>query len=239
MHRSFIALWWSSMQYLCTQSHLSASCKSLKENEGRERARYTAESKKWMFCILPVCTWKSPIKRNTQSIRLPHDSWVMKLALRWQNPLLNLFRWALDLLTFWFSMQLIFWFCFSLSRPSLDESFPWNIQAPTYRTKSIFSHRWTSRNYHNEMPNVCTIILTNDNHHHEITTELNVSHCILKNFGRELQIFSPITITIPDDLLVEAASSIFPYQSKCSRNNFLEWLLSLASKENISAEICK
>lgn len=191
MHRSFIALWWSSMQYLCTQSHLSASCKSLKEYEGRERARYTAESKKWMFCILPVCTWKSPIKRNTQSIRLPHDSWVMKLALR--SLCLTYFD---ELLIYWLSDFLcsLFWFCFSLSRPSrpsLDESFPWNIQAPTYRTKSILSHRWTSRNYHNEMPNVCTIILTNDNHHHEITTELNVSHCILKNFERELQIFSP------------------------------------------------
>lgn len=63
-------------------------------------------------------------------------------------------------------------------RCSLDE-FPFetfkrphvSIQIP-----SILIDRM-ARNYRNRnIPNMCTIISTDDNHHHEITTVLNVSH---------------------------------------------------------------
>lgn len=50
VHRLFIALWWSSMQYLCTQSHLSASCKSLNEMQAIEIEEARTEEKiksKW------------------------------------------------------------------------------------------------------------------------------------------------------------------------------------------------
>lgn len=134
-------------------------------------------------------------------MRLPHDSWDMKLfTLKWKTHLtwltISKSSWFIEFVIFYaasifstlhsFVRSFVRWFVHFLCRyimfsPSSSSHFRWvsfgNELAHVFKYKIRCSHRRNQLrqpcNGNQVPPNVCTIILTDDNHHHEKITKKN------------------------------------------------------------------